>query len=146
VSNFWGPLHIARFRFDYAGVLREIALNHPVIADQCTALLQLDPLNAANDATVARHLAPIRAALSDRKIALAMSRDKARDVFARNFRKLWAEKGYSIRRMEKQCAAAAKLLGAGARPPDLWQLLDYRAGRRYPELRTRVHTRSGPRC
>jgi hypothetical protein len=68
--------HIARFRFDYAGVLREIALNHPVIADQCSALLQLDPLKAANDAAIARHVAPIRAALCDRKIALAMSRDR----------------------------------------------------------------------
>jgi hypothetical protein len=140
VSDLLKPVstHVARFRREYENVLHEIAASHPVIATQCSALLQLDPINAVNDAAVARHLAPIRAALCDRSVALAMSRDKARDVFARNFRKLWAEKGWSIRRMEKACAAAAKLLGAGARPPDLGQLLDYRGGRRYPEFRTRV--------
>jgi hypothetical protein len=53
-------------------VLQEIAASHPVIATQYNALLQIDPLNATNDAAIHPHVAAIRQVLSDRHVEVQM--------------------------------------------------------------------------
>ena len=132
------PVHLNRFYSEWKSVLGEISKACPVIADDARALLRLDPLNAANDATIDEHLAPIRAALSDSKVALGMQREQERDMFADNLRKLRMEKGWSLRRLARECMEATRRIGFGVHAPDRHQLMDYERGRSNANPRTRV--------
>jgi hypothetical protein len=89
-------------------LLHEISGACPVVAENARALLQLDPLEVENNAAVDALLAPIRAAVSDRKVALGMWEDRERETFAGRLRRLRAEKGWSQRGFERECRKAAQ--------------------------------------
>ena len=63
--------HIARFKRDWSTTIRQIASACPLAAEQCAALLKLDPLDPRNDAAIGAAVERIRH-LSDPRIRVAM--------------------------------------------------------------------------
>ncbi len=131
-------LHVARFRREWHQALRDIASACPLVAESCEMLLRLDPLSKDSDAVVAREMARIRPVLSDPKLARRLWRERDREAFASWIATGRRDLGWSLRRLARECAAAARRIGFGVRAPDRHQLMDYERGRSNAHQRTRV--------
>jgi transcriptional regulator with XRE-family HTH domain len=131
-------LHVARFRREWAGLLREIASACPLVAESCEALLQLDPLSKESDADIERYVARIRRVLSDPGLARSLYRERDRQAFGSRINARRKALGWSLRRLERESADAARRIGFWVRAPDRHQLMDYEAGRSNAQPRTKV--------
>jgi hypothetical protein len=128
--------HVARFRREWRSTLQAIASSHSVIADTCDALLALDPLDTASDRPAA-HVARITPVLTDRGVERRMCRERDRQAFAGELARSRKERGWSIRRLARECVKAVRRLGFGVRAPDRWQLMDFERGRSNANLSTK---------
>jgi len=115
-SNEPVSIHVGRFRREWRQTLREIASACPLVAESCDALGALNPLTKDSDAAIKQHMALLSPALSDPKLARWLYQERDREVFASHIAGRRRELGWSLRRLARECAAAARLRGAGARP------------------------------
>jgi transcriptional regulator with XRE-family HTH domain len=129
--------HERCFRAEWNGVLRAIAEACPTAADECSVLLKLDPLRPDSDAAITDAVASIRH-LSDPCTIRTMRRERERSAFGQRIAALRREKGWSLRRLARECTEAARRLGFGARAPDRFQLMDYERGRSNAHARARL--------
>jgi hypothetical protein len=131
-------VHLNRFRQEWTDALRSIAQQCPAAAEQCAALFRIDPLRTDSDAAIASNLAQIRRVVSDPKAARSVVRERDRNSFGERVIAMRRGKGWSLRRLARECAEAARQLGFGVRAPDRYQLMDYERGRSNAHPRTRV--------
>jgi transcriptional regulator with XRE-family HTH domain len=121
--------HERCFRREWDRVLHEIACACLLVTDSCAALLALDPLSKQSDGEIERHIDVIRPVLSDPALPRRMHREREREAFGRAIAALRKQRGWSVQRLARECAKAARLLGFGLRAPDPYQLMDYERGR-----------------
>jgi hypothetical protein len=116
-------VHLARFKRDWSTAIRQIASAYPLAAEGCAALLKVEPLNPRNDAAIAATVAHVRRMVSDPKAARSIVREWDRTSFGEKVIALRREKGWSLRRLTRECAEAARQIGFGVRAPDRHQLM-----------------------
>jgi transcriptional regulator with XRE-family HTH domain len=75
---------------------------------------------------------------SDPKAARSIVRERDRNSFGERVIAMRRKKGWSLRRLARECAEAARRLGFGVRAPDRYQLMDYESGRSNAQPRTKV--------
>jgi hypothetical protein len=121
--------HERCFRREWTAALRSIAEACPAVGEQCAALLRIDPLRTDSDVAIASNVAHIRRMVSDPMAARSIVREKDRTSFGERVTALRREKGWSMRRLARECVEAARQLGFGVRAPDRYQLMDYEKGR-----------------
>jgi hypothetical protein len=131
-------VHIGRFKRDWSTTIRQIASGYPSASGECAALLKVDPLDLRTDAAVAAAVARIRRMVSDPKAARSIVRGRERTAFGERVIALRREKGWSLRRLARECAETAKRRGFGVRAPDRFQLMDYETGRSNAQPRTKL--------
>jgi transcriptional regulator with XRE-family HTH domain len=59
-------------------------------------------------------------------------------VFGKRLSTLRKERGWSLRRLARECGHAPRRLGFGVRAPDRYQLMDYEGGRSNAHPRTKL--------
>jgi hypothetical protein len=130
--------HETCFRREWNATLRAIAQQCPAARSGCAALLKVDPLDPRNDAAITAAVAHIRWTVSDPRVARSIVRERDRTSFGEKVIAMRRGKGWSVRRLARECAEAARQIGFGVRAPDHFQLMDYERGRSNAQPRTKV--------